>query len=158
MAPATADHAIVASSDPASWHTTHAISALFVDRTRAYRRSRGGLPAVSAPLRHPSAARRRLLTLQCLERPRLDRYRQLQFAGICSSLQRIPEYRKYLGDRVLTRSCLSLKKSRVPLAGLYRGYHVIRKEAGPFYRTSSSVRLWWEFKEPKGPKGGPGGI
>ena len=22
-----------------------------------------------------------------------------------------------------------------------------------FYRTSSSVRLWWELKEPKGPKG-----
>ena len=21
------------------------------------------------------------------------------------------------------------------------------------YQTSSSVRLWWEFKEPKGPKG-----
>ena len=33
------------------------------------------------------------------------------------------------------------------------GYHVIRKEAGPLCRTSSSVRLWWEFKEPKGPKG-----
>ena len=32
-------------------------------------------------------------------------------------------------------------------------HHVIRKEAGLFYRTSSSVRLWWEFKEPKGPKG-----
>ena len=26
--------------------------------------------------------------------------------------------------------------------------------AGLFYRTSSSVRLWWEFQEPKGPKGG----
>ena len=24
---------------------------------------------------------------------------------------------------------------------------------GPFYRTSSSVRLWWDFEEPKGPKG-----
>jgi len=32
------------------------------------------------------------------------------------------------------------------------GYHVIQKEARLFYRTSSSVRLWWEFKEPKGPK------
>ena len=32
-------------------------------------------------------------------------------------------------------------------------YHVIRKEAELLYRTSSSVRLWWEFKEPKGPKG-----
>ena len=32
LAPATADHAIMASSDPASWQTTHAISLLFVDR------------------------------------------------------------------------------------------------------------------------------
>ena len=32
-------------------------------------------------------------------------------------------------------------------------YHVIRKEAGLFCRISSSVRLWWEFKEPTGPKG-----
>jgi len=32
------------------------------------------------------------------------------------------------------------------------GYHVIRKEAGPLCRTSSSVPLWWEFEEPKGPK------
>jgi len=31
------------------------------------------------------------------------------------------------------------------------GYHVIRKEAELSYRTSSSVRLWWEFKEPKRP-------
>ena len=31
--------------------------------------------------------------------------------------------------------------------------HVIRKEAGPFCRTSSSVRLWGEFREPKGPNG-----
>jgi len=30
---------------------------------------------------------------------------------------------------------------------------VIRKEAGFFFRTSSRVRLWWEFKKPKGPKG-----
>ena len=30
---------------------------------------------------------------------------------------------------------------------------VIQKEAWSFYRTSSSVRLWWEFKEPKEPKG-----
>ena len=27
------------------------------------------------------------------------------------------------------------------------------KEAWPFYRTSSGVRLWWELEEPKGPKG-----
>jgi hypothetical protein len=37
------------------------------------------------------------------------------------------------------------------------GYHVIRKEEGLFNRTSSSVRLWWEFKEPTGPKGLRGG-
>ena len=33
-----------------------------------------------------------------------------------------------------------------------RSYHVIRNEAGLFCRTSSSVRLWWEFREPKGPE------
>ena len=36
---------------------------------------------------------------------------------------------------------------------LHRCHHVIRKEAGLFCRTSSSVRLWWELEEPKGPKG-----
>jgi len=36
------------------------------------------------------------------------------------------------------------------------GLDVIRKEAWPFYRTSSGVRLWWELKEPKGPKGPTG--
>ena len=30
---------------------------------------------------------------------------------------------------------------------------VIRKEAWPFYRTSSGVRLCWELEEPKGPNG-----
>ena len=30
---------------------------------------------------------------------------------------------------------------------------MIRKEAWPFYRTSSGVRLCWELEEPKGPKG-----
>ena len=34
------------------------------------------------------------------------------------------------------------------------GSDVIRKEAWPFYRTSSGVRLCWELEEPKGPKGG----
>ena len=29
------------------------------------------------------------------------------------------------------------------------------KEAELSYRTSSSVRLWWELEEPKGPKGSP---
>ena len=29
---------------------------------------------------------------------------------------------------------------------------MIRKEARPFCRTSSSVRVWWEFTEPDGPK------
>jgi len=33
------------------------------------------------------------------------------------------------------------------------GLEVIRKEAWPFYRTSSGVRLCWELEEPKGPKG-----
>ena len=36
----------------------------------------------------------------------------------------------------------------------YRGLDVIRKEAWPFYRTSSGARLCWELEEPKGPKGG----
>ena len=45
-----------------------------------------------------------------------------------------------------------------PLAGfcrdpLNRGACGIRKEAWPFYRTSSGVRLCWELEEPKGPKG-----
>ena len=30
---------------------------------------------------------------------------------------------------------------------------MIRKEAQLSYRTNSSVRIWWEFEEPKGPKG-----
>ena len=34
-----------------------------------------------------------------------------------------------------------------------RGLDVIRKEAWPFYRTISGVRLCWELEEPKGPKG-----
>ena len=29
----------------------------------------------------------------------------------------------------------------------------MRKEAWPFYRTSSGVRLCWELEEPKGPEG-----
>ncbi|KAJ1471269.1 hypothetical protein T484DRAFT_3536383 [Baffinella frigidus] len=33
------------------------------------------------------------------------------------------------------------------------GPDVIRKEAWPFCRISSGVRLWWELKEPQGPKG-----
>ena len=45
-----------------------------------------------------------------------------------------------------------------PFAGfcrdpLYRGgLDVVRKEVWPSYRSSSGVRLWWELKEPKGPK------
>ena len=34
------------------------------------------------------------------------------------------------------------------------GPDVIRKEAWPFYRTISGVRLCWELEEPKGPEGG----
>ena len=33
------------------------------------------------------------------------------------------------------------------------GPDVIRKEAWPFYRTISGVRLCWELEEPKGPTG-----
>ena len=33
------------------------------------------------------------------------------------------------------------------------GVDVIRKEAWPFYRTISDVRLCWVLEEPKGPKG-----
>jgi len=36
------------------------------------------------------------------------------------------------------------------------GPGVIRKEAWPFYRTISAVRLCWELEEPKGPKGAHG--
>jgi hypothetical protein len=38
------------------------------------------------------------------------------------------------------------------VAGKYRGLDVIRKEATPFYRTISGVRLYWVLEEPKGPK------
>jgi len=38
------------------------------------------------------------------------------------------------------------------------GAAVIRKEAWPFYKTISGVRLWWELEEPKGPKGRVGGV
>ena len=34
------------------------------------------------------------------------------------------------------------------------GLDMIRKEAWPFYITSSGVRLRWELEEPTGPKGG----
>jgi len=33
------------------------------------------------------------------------------------------------------------------------GLDVIRKDAWPFYRTISGVRLYWVLEEPKGPKG-----
>ena len=33
------------------------------------------------------------------------------------------------------------------------GLDVIRKEAWPFYRTISGVRLCWELEKPKGPNG-----
>ena len=45
----------------------------------------------------------------------------------------------------------ALRASAIPSA--MGSYHVIRKEAGLFCRTSSSVRLCWELEEPKGPKG-----
>ena len=47
------------------------------------------------------------------------------------------------------RPCLSVNED----VGLPGVPDVIRKEACPFYRTSSGVRLCWELEEPKGPKG-----
>ena len=35
------------------------------------------------------------------------------------------------------------------------GLDVLRKEAWPFYRTISGVRLYWVLEQPKGPKGQP---
>ena len=35
---------------------------------------------------------------------------------------------------------------------------MIRKEAWPFYRTISGVRLYWVLEEPKGPKGRKGEV
>ena len=53
----------------------------------------------------------------------------------------------------------NLKDLKVSAAILCTGGGLsCEKEAGPFYRASSSVRLWWEFtkpKRPKGPKGTP---
>ena len=42
---------------------------------------------------------------------------------------------------------------RSMLADITGGADVIRKEAWPFYRTISGVRLCWELENPKGPKG-----
>jgi len=39
-----------------------------------------------------------------------------------------------------------------PQFSVQGGLDVIRKEAWPFYRTISGVRLCWELEEPKGPK------
>ena len=57
--------------------------------------------------------------------------------------------------------CNQRQNDRIPFSrfllrsSLLGGYHVIRNEAGPFCRASSSVRLRWELEEPKGPKGSP---
>ena len=40
-----------------------------------------------------------------------------------------------------------------PVVPRFSFLDVIRKEAWPFYRTSSGVRLCWELEEPKGFKG-----
>ena len=45
----------------------------------------------------------------------------------------------------LTRGCLRTPKQDKVL-------DVIRKQAWPFYRTISGVRLCWELEEPEGPK------
>jgi hypothetical protein len=44
-------------------------------------------------------------------------------------------------------------KNLKDLKDLQGGLDAIRKEAWPFYRTSSGVRLCWDLEEPKGPKG-----
>ena len=55
---------------------------------------------------------------------------------------------------MVSKAVLVLALSRFLLrSSVLGGHHVIQKDAGLFYRTNSSVRLWWEFKEPKGPKG-----
>ena len=51
-------------------------------------------------------------------------------------------------ERTARQFSFSLSHPRVSKGGL----DVIRKEAWPFYRTSSGVRLCWELEEPKGPK------
>jgi len=43
----------------------------------------------------------------------------------------------------------------LPRSSVHGGLDVIPREAWPFYRTSSGVRLCWELEEPKGPKGDP---
>ena len=50
-------------------------------------------------------------------------------------------------------TCLRINPSAGSAAILFiGGLDVIRKEAWPFHRTISGVRLCWELEEPKGPK------
>ena len=44
----------------------------------------------------------------------------------------------------------------LPRSSVHEGLDVIRKEAWPFCRRSSGVRLCWEPEGPKGPKGPKG--
>jgi len=48
----------------------------------------------------------------------------------------------------------SYARLRIPVAAILctGGADVIRREAWPFYRTISGVRLCWELKEPQGTK------
>jgi len=52
----------------------------------------------------------------------------------------------------------SCPATHTPLPSEYGAHMTVKARflaAGLFCRTSSSVRLWWEFKEPKGLKGLP---
>ena len=57
------------------------------------------------------------------------------------------------GTPVLLRQLWGEKEAGLPTLVRPNHHDVIRKEAWPFYRTSSGVRLCWELEEPKGPKG-----
>jgi len=67
---------------------------------------------------------------------------------------------KCFGALVLTTSSLPVLQIQCPQNGSKNipilftgGLDLIRKEAWLFYRTSSGVRLCWEFEEAKGPQG-----
>ena len=66
--------------------------------------------------------------------------------GIPARLQDVPAARDLAGGPYF-RSAHGRVSCRKPQLD------VIRKEAWPFYRTSSGVRLCWELENPKGPKG-----
>ena len=72
----------------------------------------------------------------------------------------LPQLWYACGRRTFTRSGMGAPSVSSPAASPPRsslsstgGLDVIRKEAWPFYRTSSGVRLFWQLAEPKRPKG-----